>query len=335
MLPLFHQEFITNQFPTHHIYTDWSKQEMFAQPELGRIFPSSQMRLHVSDLSPEEFVKCIKLGSLVTVKGNINVKEGMSEYTQLLGDLLQRTSGKALVTDQGLTVISAHPDFILIPGERPQNTPKIQTPHTDGAFEEKPPLIVALGSESSAWKGGENMACTVQSVLRMLLNQFKYKELTPLFEPDSYTLTRRDKSMSRALFELDVYPDQEMYIRSYFSVYDQVDHYCSPKASIPFNSIKKYVYNPKNSLIFNQEPGDITFYPNDTIYHGRLDWNDKKNINNSYTQGDYDGVRILYRAWYSGSALLDQGYRSGVSLTTQKEIAFGTYLCESGFANYI
>lgn len=216
-----------------------------------------------------------------------------------------------------LTVISAHPEHRIADGPRPQNTPIDQTSHTDGSVEGSPPIIVGLGFESQSAEGGQSTVVHAQSVLQMLLSKVRDSDLIPFFEPNCYRLKRGNLSKERAMFELHLYEDGQMSIRTNFSIYNQIDYEFKEECRVIGKRIVDYVANDKNNLIFKMPECSLAFYVNDLYFHGRKAWHDEPGSHEKPYLAGANAVRVGFRAWYDGTSLLKDGFRSGFVVRSQ------------------
>ena len=201
-------------------------------------------------------------------------QENFISLSHLFGNILRHDQSD----EQGIfpiTVMSNFPNYA-------NTTNTDLTLHTDGSFEKVPPKVMAMHCEVAANHGGLTQLVDGKLVYEYL-SQTDPEGLMTLFEPDIFTIKRANQSATRSIF---TNKNGRIYIafRSDKIATISVHH----RAIKAFTSIKNFVNNPANQIIFKLQPNQILVFDNNRILHGRTGFkiNDKRKLNGLWFDGN-------------------------------------------------
>ncbi len=248
------------------------------------------VRRNIVDIQALEIVQHINNHSLVIVDiGNDNIENKLSILQEQLGSYVyHKHSGKH--HRDGLVAISASPELYKDKVLRPQNTSRIQNPHTDGATENIEPIILGLHCLERAEQGGESIFVPVSSIVDALWNNFSESELSPLFAPDACCIKRGDRVFKRPVFSLHHY-GEEVYITMTQGYHEFTHVIPSEECTTTYEYIIEFVRDVRNQTRLALMPGQSAFFINNELMHGRLEWIDSP-----------QRTRHFIRAWYDGNS---------------------------------
>jgi alpha-ketoglutarate-dependent taurine dioxygenase len=172
---------------------------------------------------------------------------------------------------------------------RPQNTPTIQSPHTDGCYMTDPPSIVALHCVARAHRGGESVIVDARDVISQLFEQVEWRAIAPLFAAEAYEISRGDRTLTRPVFVLKR-TGVTWCVGTYFSAHEFNRVKIHPEAARAFDLIRGIVTDSRNQTVVALEPGHCLFVANANVLHGRLAWRDSDT-----------NVRHVLRAWFAST----------------------------------
>jgi alpha-ketoglutarate-dependent taurine dioxygenase len=170
---------------------------------------------------------------------------------------------------------------------RPQNTPTIQSPHTDGCYMPGPPSIVALHCVAKAHHGGESIIVDARDILSQLFEKLEWRAIAPLFAVDAYEISRGDRTLTRPVFVLKRNA-VAWRVGTYFSAHEFNRVKVHPAAAHAFDLIRAIATDSRNQTVVALEPGQCLFVANAKVLHGRLAWCDSDT-----------SVRHVLRAWFA------------------------------------
>lgn len=239
----------------------------------------------------------------ITTHGLVIVETGVTDVAAAkvelidLRDYLGEPLGHKHADHDGHVLITADPSVYQDRVRRPQSDSGQQSPHTDGAFGEPPPII-ALYALQPAARGGESMFIDGGDLFTHMLTTHP-DQLPPLLAPDAVQVRRGDQVAGNPIFQLG----GDDRLRVAFSNHEYNDAIPSPGSKHAFNSVDVYVKNPDNWHTITPRPGQLTIIDNTRMLHGRKAW------------GDSEGqTRRSIRAWYDNNPNGREGIETGIQL---------------------
>lgn len=220
------------------------------------------------------------------------VRENLLSLSLFFGRIQDHKHAKGGIVDITTKPGIYKPDGI----KRPQNDNGEQSPHTDGAFGEAPPII-ALGCYKDASVGGESTYVDMKDVFQHLW-ETDVQALSGLFLPNAATVIRGDQQKKGPIFSYGNNSIQACYSNHEYNTAD-----IGKASQDGFLLLDDYVKDEKNQLYIASAPGNITLFDNTRFLHGR-----KKFINKP---GD---ERWMMRTWYDGNTKALKGYKQGFTI---------------------
>lgn len=154
--------------------------------------------------------------------------------------------------------------------------------HTDGAFEQVPPAVMAMQCEIAAETGGLSCLVDGYEVYQYLL-QVDPVGLHYLFEPDVFYIERDNQAAERAIF----WHDRDGILKIAFRSDNIAKIRVKPHAQPVFERIKQYLADPTHQFQWHLQPGEILIFDNTRILHGRTAFSpySKRRINGLWFEG--------------------------------------------------
>lgn len=274
----------------------WNKNEIFKEvnPEKLRIVVASEYATLMSDEKVLQMMETFYDCGLAVIEfekptsPNV-VRENLSSLSHFFGRMLTHKHAKGGIVD-----ITTAPGIYKVDGiKRPQNDNGEQSPHTDGAFGEAPPII-ALGCYRSAMIGGESTYVDMKNVFEHLW-QRDIQALAGLFLPNAATVIRGDQQKKGPIFSFINNSVQACYSNHEYNTAE-----IGQASNDGFLLLDDYIKREQNQFSIPTKPGSITLFDNMRFLHGRKSFTDKK-----------DEERWLMRAWYDGNTKTLENYQQG------------------------
>ncbi|MEM7464055.1 MAG: TauD/TfdA family dioxygenase [Pseudomonadota bacterium] len=165
--------------------------------------------------------------------------------------------------------------------------------HTDGSFEDDPPVFMMIYCETPAEDGGDSTLAS-GDVLYTHLHQNNPEYLDALCKPAAFKISRDDRTASRSVF-LAIGDRYRLAYRSGSDVRLEVD----PGAAEAFEYVRNWLLDPENYFVFKLRPGEILIFDNTRMLHGRTGFSP-------------DAHRSLYGLWCDGGEGRDNALLSGI-----------------------
>ncbi|MEZ4753287.1 MAG: TauD/TfdA family dioxygenase [Bdellovibrionota bacterium] len=175
---------------------------------------------------------------------------------ELLGQIIYHPRSE----EDGRVVITEKPGFEKFIG----TTSLPQYPHTDGAYLDAPPEIVALHCVREIYDGGDSLLIDGKSLYQEI-SKCHPEYLTMLMRPDAFTITRAGETSKRPLFF-----SKGCRTRLAFRTGDLVAVVPHPECAKAFAAVEEYALRRENQLRLRLESGDILICDNTRMLHGRL-----------------------------------------------------------------
>jgi alpha-ketoglutarate-dependent taurine dioxygenase len=154
---------------------------------------------------------------------------------------------------------------------RPQSSPTRQSAHTDGAFLDVPPSIVAMCGVHTAAHGGESVLVHGRDLLIEALSLIGPEALSALFDPDCYRVHRGATSIVRPAL-IPSCDGRGIQIAFGAHEFNQVD--VRAEARLPFELLSGLRRRADLEQHLLLRPGYALFVLNHTVLHGREAWYD-------------------------------------------------------------
>lgn len=161
--------------------------------------------------------------------------------------------------------------------------------HTDGAFMDNPPNVVALQCETAPESGGETHLLDGRSLYEHLRNTFPDR-LAALYDDDAMTIARGSDAATRSIFSR-----RGRYTQVRFRLDDGVDVSFKSTVAPLISRIQDFLRNRSNWLTRSLKPGEILILDNRRVLHGRDAFKGHP-------------VRLVNRIWFDGRSTFDIGY---------------------------
>ena len=167
-------------------------------------------------------------------------------------------------------------------------------PHTDGAFDNRPPMFMALQCLVKAEQGGDSQLLSGAGLYDSVANHSP-AALRALFAPDALTVRRDGEGAMASIFTVVADAIHLRYRDDTTAEFaDRAD------VALGVDLCRRHVADPRNILQFRLEPQQILIVDNRGVLHGRTSFNP--------TSG-----RLLLRATYTGEGTEQLGLRCGFS----------------------
>ncbi len=165
--------------------------------------------------------------------------------------------------------------------------------HTDGSFEDDPPVFMMIYCETPSNIGGYSTLASGDALYAHLHANFP-SYLDALCRPAAFKISRDDRTASRSVF-LRIGDRYRLAYRSGSDVRLEV----APNAMEAFEYVRNWLLDPENYLVFKLQPGEILIFDNTRMLHGRT----------AFPPGAH---RSLYGLWCDGGDGRDSTLVSGI-----------------------
>lgn len=193
----------------------------------------------------------------------------------------------------GVVSLSNDPTLYNDGIRRPQSDNGHQSPHTDGAFEQVPPSLMAVLCLNPADQGGETLLVDIGDAAATLTRE----KIDGLFTPDAIVVMRGEQEARHPALSVNA----RERIVGRFSNHEYNRSYAgNTKAEMGFKAIDAFLKDQNNHTIIPLESGDLILIDNERMAHGRNAFESRQ-------------PRHLLRKWYNGinsDGAIDTGIKS-------------------------
>ncbi len=221
---------------------------------------------------------------------DFGVKYSLEEAVELLNNLPlggriphkhDRNGVVSLIADPG---VYPDRDDVL----RPQSDNGPQAPHTDGAFTERPPVLMALYCVRKAVHGGDTILVDMGEAMRAVPQE----DLNGLYLPDAMFVSRGGNVTVQPVFKKTL---RGRHLARFSNHEYNESEPLNTGAESGFQIVDTFLKNPDNQTKITLQPGDLIVIDNTRTAHGRTRFDD-----------DEENRRHLLRRWGTGHNVKDE-----------------------------